>query len=160
MIKGKDIWLLADGKGKLWKMKMDTLHYEEVTHYHSGQINDLVVNSQNKSVVTIGQDGQVKLWDFIKDKEEYSHRFIGAGTCADYLPYSDANQGKILAVGFDNGIVRILAMGATNFEILKAYKAHETGIVKIKYAPDLTMLVTASSNGEIFFFNISGQEYL
>jgi hypothetical protein len=43
MIKGVDFWLIVDGKGKIWKMKTDTLDITEITHFHSGRINDLVV---------------------------------------------------------------------------------------------------------------------
>jgi len=160
MVKGKDIWLLGDANGKIWKMNIETLEYEEVTHFHSGAINDLVVNSFNKSAITIGQDGEVKLWDFIKDKEMYSRKFMGAALCADHLPYSDANQGKITAVGFDNGIVRVLGMGETGIDILKAFKAHDTAVVAVKFSQDGTMFATASKEGEIFFFNVSAQDYL
>lgn len=62
----------------------------------------------------------------------------------------------MFVVGFNNGIVRILAIAEKNFEILKAFKASDQPITKVKYSPDQTMMVTASINGEIFFFNISG----
>ena len=52
----------------------------------------------------------MKLWDFIKDKEVYSRRFMGAALCVDMLPYSEENQARVIAVGFDNGIVRILGL--------------------------------------------------
>jgi WD40 repeat protein len=68
------------------------------------------------------------------------------------MPYSDANQGRIVATGFDNGIVRILLIGSHDFMILKAFKAHDSKVVKVKYAPDNSMFVTASDNGDIFFF--------
>ena len=54
MVKGNGIWLLGDAKGKIWKMNADNLTYEEITHFHSDGVNDLVVNSKNKSAVTIG----------------------------------------------------------------------------------------------------------
>mmetsp|Transcript_34591 Transcript_34591/g.25742 ORF Transcript_34591/g.25742 Transcript_34591/m.25742 type:complete len:92 (+) Transcript_34591:1155-1430(+) len=91
MVKGNGMWLLGDANGKIWKMATDTLEYSEVTHFHSGSVNDLVVNSFNKSAITIGEDGEVKLWDFIKDREMYSRRFLGSGLCADQAPFSDAN---------------------------------------------------------------------
>lgn len=68
------------------------------------------------------------------------------------MPFHDANQGRILATGFDNGIVRILLIGSHDFMVLKAFKAHDTKVVKVKYSPDNSMLVTASEDGDIFFF--------
>lgn len=70
------------------------------------------------------------------------------------MPQADANQGRILAVGFDNGIVRVLLIGSHDFMILKAFKAHDTQVVRVKYAPDNTIFATASDNGDIFFFQI------
>lgn len=78
----------------------------------------------------------MKMWDFIKDKEFYSRRFVGKGTCSDLLNSSEANQGRVIAIGFDNGIVRILMMGSNDFTVLKAFKAHDSSIVKVKYSPD------------------------
>jgi hypothetical protein len=43
MVKGADHWLIADGKGKIWRLKHDTLDLSEIAHFHSGKINDLVV---------------------------------------------------------------------------------------------------------------------
>ena len=106
----------------------------------------------------MGEDGQVKLWDHINDKEYYSRRFVGKGTCCDLLGYSDANQGRVVVVGFDNGIVRVLLMSPQDFTVLKAFKAHDDPIVKVKFSPDQGMLATCSSTGEIFFFVISGMD--
>jgi WD40 repeat protein len=94
------------------------------------------------------------MWDFIKDRQFYSRQFIGSGSSSDVMPYSDSNQGRVVAVGFDNGIVRILLIGSHDFMILKAFKAHDTKVVKVKYSPDNTMFVTASEDGDIFFFTI------
>ena len=70
------------------------------------------------------------------------------------MPFHDANQGRILATGFDNGIVRILLIGSHDFMILKSFKAHDSPVVRVKYSPDNTMFVTASEDGDIFFFQI------
>lgn len=77
---------------------------------------------------------------------------MGKGSCADAMPFAESNQGRIIATGFDNGIVRILMLGARDFTVLRAFKAHDTRIVRVKYAPDNSMLVTASEDGELFFF--------
>jgi WD40 repeat protein len=78
--------------------------------------------------------------------------FSGKGTCTDIVASSAANQGRVIAVGFDNGLVRVLLMGEKNWDILKAFKAHETAVMKVKFSPDQTMLATCSANGDIFFF--------
>ena len=92
MIKGNDHWLIVDGNGKIWKMMMDAaMTVTEIMHYHSRRLMDLVLPPSQRAAVTIGEDGQVKLWDYIRDKEYYSRRFLGKGMCSDMLPYSEAN---------------------------------------------------------------------
>jgi predicted oxidoreductase (fatty acid repression mutant protein) len=72
MIKGSDHWLIQDSKGKLWKMMEDSMEVTELMHFHSGKIKDLSYNSQQNALVSIGEDGQTKLWDFIRNREYYS----------------------------------------------------------------------------------------
>ena len=50
--------------------------------------------------------------------------------------------------------MRIVLVGSQDFMILKAFKAHDSRIVRVKYSPDNTMFVTASEDGDIFFFLI------
>ena len=69
---------------------------------------------------------------------------------------SEINKGRVLAVGFETGILRILQLSDTNIEIALVMKAHDGPIDFAKYAPNQMTLVTASRNGEIFFFDING----
>ena len=54
----------------------------------------------------------------------------------EHLPFSDANKGRVCAAGFDNGIVRILAITADGIDILKSFKAHDDAIAGIKFTKD------------------------
>jgi hypothetical protein len=73
------------------------------------------------------------------------------------IPLTDSNKGRILAAGFDNGMVRIISVTADGLEILKAFRAHEDAIVGVKYSKDLKLCVTASVTGDLFFFECDGQ---
>jgi WD40 repeat protein len=92
-------------------------------------------------------DGIVKLWDFIKGEEYYQKKFEGKGTAIDWMPRNELNLGRVVATGYENGIIRVLALNDSNFDILSSCKAHDSKIVKLKFAPDASMLVTASSDG-------------
>jgi hypothetical protein len=40
----------------------------------------------------VGEDGQVKLWDYMRENEEmYSGKYKGKGMCMDVMGYSEAN---------------------------------------------------------------------
>jgi WD40 repeat protein len=43
MIKGRDHWLIADGKGKIWKLMHDETEPREITSFHSKQVRDLAI---------------------------------------------------------------------------------------------------------------------
>lgn len=75
---------------------------------NSGSLNDLVVSDTMNCAVTIGEDGAVRLWDYVNRREFYQRRFNGEGTCLEWLPYSMKNKGRVLVAGYSNGIVRYL----------------------------------------------------
>jgi WD40 repeat protein len=72
MIKNKDSWLISDGKGKIWKMPFDTMEVKEITSFHSKRVKDLAIPHSLTSSITLGEDGLVKLWDFVKDQQYYT----------------------------------------------------------------------------------------
>lgn len=73
-----------------------------------------------------------------------------------HLPTTDANKGRLIAAGFNNGIVRILNVSTNGLEIMKAFKAHEDAIIGIQFSEDLKMCVTGSVTGHVFFFDMDG----
>jgi WD40 repeat protein len=107
--------------------------------------------------VSVGQSGQVKVWDYAQKTTFHETTYEGAGTCICHFPHTDINKGRVFAVGFDNGIIRFLAIHTEGLDILKAFKAHDDAIVGIKHSKDLKCLVTASSAGDIFFFDMDGE---
>jgi WD40 repeat protein len=76
------------------------------------------------------------------------------------MPHTDIGKGRICAAGFDNGIVRILSVTADGLVVLKAFRAHSDAIAGMRYSKDLKMFVTASVTGDVFFFEIDGQNDL
>lgn len=69
---------------------------------------------------------------------------------------SEQNKGRVVACGFETGILRILQLTDSNIEIAMVMKAHDGPIDYALYAPNQMTLCTASRNGEIFFFDING----
>ena len=68
MIKGDDHWLIQDGNGRLYKMPFATDQVRELHHFHSGPLRGLAVPKSADVALTLGNDGRVKLWDFISRK--------------------------------------------------------------------------------------------
>ena len=83
----------------------------------------------------------------------------------DIMPAFDANASRVVAVGYNTGVVRVLLAGKEGFTILKAFKAHEYELNDkgqpslwlkfMKFAPDGSIFASVTNTGEIFFFEIS-----
>lgn len=154
ILQGPDHWVVADGRGKMWRLDTETKEYVEVMHFHAGRINDLVLPAETNAAVSLGSDGVIKLWDFVKNVEVYTRRFEGEGLCMDWMPASDKNQGRVIAAGFTGGVVRVLLLGPQKFQLLAAFKALDSDVVKVGYSWDGKHLVAAGADGSLFFFDV------
>ncbi len=88
----------------------------------------------NNCLVTAGNDGAIRLWDYGNRKEFYSRKFVtkSQATCIDWLPFSKRNSGRMLVVGFSDGIVRFVGLEDKKFSLVKAFKVHKNQITKVK----------------------------
>lgn len=51
-----------------------------------------------------------------------------------WVPFNMRNQGRELAVGFSNGIVRFLLINPIGLFLLKVYKVHRKAITHISFS--------------------------
>jgi len=160
MVRGENFWLVQDFKGRLWKMNFETLKSEIVLDFHSGRINDMAISDCGNMCCTVGQDGNIKFWDYVKGETLAQKQFNGNANCVDLIRRSDLNRGRLAAVGYDSGIVRVVSVNEKNVDLNLVFKAHDAPVIKLAYAPNQTMLVTAARNGEIFFFETNGHSDL
>jgi len=156
MVLANNKWYIQDRKGKIYVMEKDQEEYKCITEFHEGSVNGLVCSPSHNYAVSIGENGMIKVWDYVKAVVAYQKIFSGKGTCLEHMPFTEGNKGRICAAGFDNGIVRILSITADGIQILKSFKAHDEPVVGAKYSQDVKMLVTASATGDVFFFECDG----
>lgn len=62
--------------------------------------------------------------------------------------------GRVIAVGFANGIVRFMLLKEKNFFLLKVLKVHPNGITHLKFSGDGKKIVIVSEVGDIFFLEV------
>jgi len=60
--------------------------------------------------VTVGDDGYVRLWDYINMEEFYSRNFTGKATCVEWVPFNRKNNGRCVVAGYNSGICRWLML--------------------------------------------------
>jgi WD40 repeat protein len=156
VVRGNGMWLINDVRGRLWRVNPEDFSAKVVFEYHSGEITDMAMSDAYNMALSCGEDGMVKVWDYTRAEAYYSQKFDGKANCIDILRRSEQNKGRVAVVGFETGIVRILELSDSNIELAMVMKAHDGPVDFCKYAPDQMTLVTASRNGEIFFFDING----
>lgn len=155
IVKDQEKWIVVDGKGKLWSISNDFTEHKVLQEYHAGKIMDAVIAPSANALVTIGEDGSTRLWDFIHKREIYQHSWLGKGHCLSWAPETPQNASRVIAAGFDTGIVRVMLLGNDDFKVLQALKVHDTAVTRVEYSPDGTKLATACNDGSIFFFTIN-----
>jgi len=160
MVKGNGMWLVQDARGRIWKVDCEDYTSEIITDFHSGAITDMAISDFCNMAVTVGEDGNIKVWDYVRQKALFQKKFKGRAECVDLMRRSDANKGRIGVVGYQSGIIRVIVLTDTDIELGTALKAHDSPVVKVKYAPSQTILVTASRDGELFFFEVNGHNDL
>jgi len=84
------------------------------------------------AAITVGDDGGVRLWNYVNNEMFYERKFTGKATCIQWMPFTMRNQGRIVIVGFSNGIVRFLLLNQNKFFLLRAEKVHPHSIQSIK----------------------------
>ena len=94
----------------MWRLECDTLQSSIVLDFHSGRINDMAISDCGNMCATVGQDGNIKFWDYVKGETLAQRQFNGSANCIDLIRRSDLNRGRVAAVGYDSGIIRIVTI--------------------------------------------------
>jgi cilia- and flagella-associated protein 44 len=66
MVKGTDFWLVQDARGHLWSVNCGDFEAKILMDFHSGAINDLAISDSINMAVSVSQDGNIKLWDYVR----------------------------------------------------------------------------------------------
>jgi WD40 repeat protein len=70
------------------------------------------------------------------------------------------STGNSFAVGFADGVVRLLAWSVEKLKLVEAFKPHKQSVVQLKYSSNGTVLATASNDCTVFLFAVSEQKHL
>ena len=129
--------------------------------YHADRITCVETSPVDHMAVTAGDDGSVRLFDYITQKEVFRETFSAGATCLFWMPVEWDPEGLTFAVGFENGVLRILRRTENGFDLTAVMKPHTKALTCFAFSPDGQLLVTASSDETLFFFVVQDpiQEY-
>ncbi len=125
--------------------------------FHAGGIAAMDLSPSGDIVVTAGEDGTLRFWNFVAKRLLLSLGFSSAIQCLHWSSQS------ILFVGFADGTLRVLTFsigtdGSPLSSVLHTTKPHESAISALSSSPCSGYLATGGVDQTIFLFNIVAAE--
>ncbi|XP_026863865.2 cilia- and flagella-associated protein 44 isoform X1 [Electrophorus electricus] len=169
-------WFAQDSNGGIWKLD---LSFSNLTHdpeclfsFHAGAIEGMDVSGSSHLMATTALDCSVRIFDYLSNKELTTIRFKQGGTSLTWAPHAVNSGEGLLAVGFDDGVVRLLELynpqrlrvvagisrsGDAELRLKQAFKPHNAPVTAISYERDGEMMATGSVDCTVFFFAVGGR---
>ncbi|XP_037245690.1 cilia- and flagella-associated protein 44 [Falco rusticolus] len=174
---GQPVWYAQDTNGAIWKLDLTfsnvTRDPECLYTFHSGRIEAMSVSPVTHLMATTALDRSVRIYDFISNSQLSEIKFKQGGTALTWAPCVVNPEGGLIAVGFEDGVVRIIEVydpkglpvlaGQTNTEnaeisLKQAFKPHAAAVTALAYERNGDVLATGSKDKTVFFFAV-GDKY-
>ncbi|XP_041923604.1 cilia- and flagella-associated protein 44 isoform X1 [Alosa sapidissima] len=171
------IWFAQDSDGAIWKLD---LSFSNMTHdpeclfsFHAGLITAMDVSGNSHLMATTAMDRCLKIFDFLANREIFTTRYKQAGTTLTWAPCTVHRSNGLLAVGFKDGVVRLLEIfnprslysvagvgpnAEAELFLRQALKPHDAPVTAIAYERNGEIMATGSADCTVFFFTV-GEMY-
>uniref|UniRef100_A0A8C3L0B6 Cilia- and flagella-associated protein 44 n=1 Tax=Chrysolophus pictus TaxID=9089 RepID=A0A8C3L0B6_CHRPC len=173
---GQPFWYAQDANGKIWKLDLTfsniTRDPECLCTFHSRRIEAMSVSPMTYLVATTALDRSVRIYDFISNSQQSEIQFKQGGTALSWAPDVVNPTGSLIAVGFEDGVVRIIEVydpkglptlaerpNIRNAEInlKQAFKPHTTAVTALAYERNGDVFATGSKDKTVFFFAVEDE---
>ncbi|XP_067037270.1 cilia- and flagella-associated protein 44-like isoform X2 [Acropora muricata] len=180
MVKAVDteapIWFAQDAAGGIWKLDLSFTHTshapERMYSYHAGPITGLDTSPVAHFVATTGADHTVRVYDYVSKKPMCQSKYNAGGSSLLWLPKKVDSSGTKLLAGFDDGVVRLLALNKVDPSQLRTkktklkhelnldqvFKPHTKSVNALTIDEEGELLATGSDDCTVFFFT-AGETY-
>ncbi|XP_072192974.1 cilia- and flagella-associated protein 44 [Excalfactoria chinensis] len=174
--RGDPFWYAQDANGKIWRLD---LTFSNMTHdpeclctFHSGRIEAMSVSPVTYLLATTALDRSVRIYDFVKNSQEREIKFKQGGTALTWAPDVVNPIGSLIAVGFEDGVVRIIEVydpkglpalagrpkiGNVDINLKQAFKPHTSAVTALAYERNGDILATGSKDKTVFFFAVEDE---
>lgn len=185
-----DHLLITDGTGALWRVPFPdfkavaelqgtpTPGASKLATFHAGAITGVDTSFLEQLAATCGVDGTVRIWDFLTKKPLEIARFPRPAQCLQWANDHVDPAGHTVAVGFSDGVVRVLVRdprgdaargdaakrvggsggvdgGVDSVEgslrRAQTLKPHDAGVACLAYSPNGKLLATVGKDCKLFF---------
>uniref|UniRef100_A0A8C6VQU0 Cilia and flagella associated protein 44 n=1 Tax=Naja naja TaxID=35670 RepID=A0A8C6VQU0_NAJNA len=171
--RGEPYWYAQDFNGAIWKLDLSfsnvTRDPECLFTFHSGKIEAISVSPVTYIMATTALDRSVRIYDYIGKMQLADMKFKQGGTALTWAPTLVNPKGGIIAVGFQDGIVRIIELynpkglpviagrenvGDAALRLKQAFKPHVSVVTALAYERNGEVLATGSKDKTVFFFSV------
>ena len=152
----KNKYLLQDLHGVLWSYDITERKAKQLLAVPGGALHGMDVSPVDHFAATTGADGTVRCWDYTARRQLFHMRFGQPATKLRWAPTGADPKGRTVAVGFEDGVVRVLYRlpNAGGWKRLCTTKPHNKPITVLEYSRCGRFLATAAAGGTIFLLNV------
>ncbi|XP_067625340.1 cilia- and flagella-associated protein 44 [Eurosta solidaginis] len=156
-----------DGNGGIWYCDLNTRDVpnkpNKLYTCHGGKVIAAQTSPVSTHLITLGEDGKIFLYDYVKNTLLMEKRFISRGSDLLWFTTKISSTGMDLVVGFEDGILRQLVLDVRDekkveLHLVRAIKGHISAITKLTVNPKQTCLVVSSVDKSIFVYNIKDKD--
>ncbi|XP_053792410.1 cilia- and flagella-associated protein 44 isoform X1 [Vidua chalybeata] len=172
---GQPFWFAQDTSGAIWKLD---LTFSNMTHdpermctFHSGGIEAIGVSPFTYLMATTALDRSVRIYDFSSNSQVSVMKFKQGGTALMWAPAVVNPEGGLIAVGFEDGVVRIIevydprrlpghagqASEIAEINLKQVFKPHGAAVTALAYERKGDVFATGSKDKTVFFFAIEDE---
>ncbi|XP_056341272.1 cilia- and flagella-associated protein 44 [Oenanthe melanoleuca] len=168
-------WYAQDTSGTIWKLDLTfsnmTHDPERVCTFHSGRIEAVGVSPFTYLMATTALDRSVRIYDFGSNSQLSVIKFKQGGTALTWAPAVVNPEGGLIAVGFEDGVVRIIevydpkllpgregqAKESAEINLKQVFKPHSAAVTALAYEQKGDVFATGSKDKTVFFFAVEDE---
>ncbi|PBJ76813.1 hypothetical protein BCY84_07783 [Trypanosoma cruzi cruzi] len=162
-----DEWVVLDSTGVLWRVPFIPPNVilgsspgrmkepaQAALRFNGGGITSAAISPIDHTVVTGGEDGTIRLVDYVTPCEVYKLMMPASTTVVALHFFRTDKTGMKFIVCCENGTVGLLQRGNKAFALLGQWRPHTEGLTAMAVDREERRLCTISTNGTAFFFDI------
>uniref|UniRef100_A0A8C3V376 WD repeat-containing protein 90 n=1 Tax=Catharus ustulatus TaxID=91951 RepID=A0A8C3V376_CATUS len=140
--------LSTTASGNLGYLDIQAQDYNTLMRSHKDSVLGFSVESKWKQIATVSQDNTIRVWDLTSRQQLYDFSAAEETPCTvTFHPFW-----KILACGFDSGVVRTFSLAAS--DLLLEHKQHRTAITGLTFSPDGNFMFSSCLQGTLALYSL------
>ncbi|XP_056359041.1 WD repeat-containing protein 90 isoform X2 [Oenanthe melanoleuca] len=140
--------LTTTASGNLGYLDIQARDYNTLMRSHKDSVLGFSVEGKWKQIATVSQDNTIRVWDLPSRQQLYDFSAAEEAPCTvAFHPFW-----KILACGFDSGVVRTFSLAAS--DLLLEHKQHRTAITGLTFSPDGNFMFSSCLQGTLALYSL------